>query len=48
MTVDKKYNNKYVIKLNGKVVSRRNTRQKYNYCFLRVVKSERLPKGFGK
>ena len=47
MKVDKKYNNKYVIKLNGKVVSKRNTRQKYNYCFLRVVKSERLLKGFG-
>ena len=47
MRVDKKYNNKYVIKVNNKVVSRRNTRHLYNYCFLRIVKSERLPKGFG-
>jgi len=47
MRVDKKYNNKYVIKVNNKVVSRRNTRQFYNYCFLRIVKSERLSKGFG-
>ena len=47
MRVNKKYNNKYIIKLNDKVVSRRNTRHLYNYCFLRIVKSERLPKGFG-
>ena len=47
MRVNKKYNNKYIIKLNDKVVSRRNTRHLYSYCFLRIVKSERLPKGFG-
>ena len=47
MRVNKKYNNKYIIKLNDKVVSRRNTRHLYNYCFLRIVKSEKLSKGFG-
>ena len=47
MRVNKKYNNRYIIKLNDKVVSRRNTRHLYNYCFLRIVKSEKLSKGFG-
>ena len=39
--VDKKYNNKYIIKLNGKTLSRRNTRHKYNYCMVRIIKSKK-------
>jgi hypothetical protein len=39
MKVNKEYNNKYIIKLNNKTISKRNTKQKYNYAFVRVIKS---------
>ena len=38
--VNKKYNNKYTIKLNGKTLSKRNTRHKYNYCMVRIIKGK--------
>ena len=41
MRVDKKYNNKYTIKLNGKTLSKRNTRHKYNYCMVAIIKGKK-------
>jgi hypothetical protein len=41
MRVNKKYNNKYTIKLNGKTLSKRNTRHKYNYCMVTIVKGKK-------
>jgi hypothetical protein len=41
MRVDKKYNNKYTIKLNGKTLSKRNTRHKYNYCMIAIIKGKK-------
>ena len=32
--------NKYTIKLNGKTLSKRNTRHKYNYCMVRIIKGK--------
>ena len=41
MRIDKKYNNKYTIKLNGKTLSKRNTRHKYNYCMVAIIKGKK-------
>ena len=41
MKVDKKYNNKYTIKLNGKTLSKRNTKHKYNYCMVAIIKGKK-------
>jgi len=37
---EKKMKTKYLIKLNGKIVSRRNTTREYNYAWLRVVQRQ--------
>jgi hypothetical protein len=31
---------KYIIKLNDKIISKRNTKRDYNYCWVRVVQKE--------